>query len=122
MRLYFRGGLFWRSAAAVGTRPWAPRPDDHSVGSSSSGQEQGDPPSGQQAGLQDRNGLESALSPMMQLDEDVIEEIEATVLDVFSDEYCNKHLMYSVLELVLVRLMPELAEKGVEELWDERLS
>jgi hypothetical protein len=30
--------------------------------------------------------------------------------------------MYGVLELVLVRLMPELAEKSVTELWEERLS
>lgn len=56
------------------------------------------------------------------LDERIIAEIENDILDVFSDPYCNKHLMYSALELVLVRLMPELAEKGVVELWEERLS
>lgn len=43
------------------------------------------------------------------------------VLDLFGDEYCNKHLMYSVLELVLVRLMPELSERRVGELMAERL-
>ncbi|OAA78320.1 PXA domain protein [Akanthomyces lecanii RCEF 1005] len=43
------------------------------------------------------------------------------LLMVLNDEYCNKHLMYSVLELVLVRLMPEISEKGVGELWEERL-
>lgn len=43
------------------------------------------------------------------------------MLMVVSDEYCNKHLMYSILELILVRLMPELSERGVVELWDERL-
>lgn len=48
----------------------------------------------------------------------VVEE----VLDVFGDGYCNRHLMYGVVELVLVRLMPELAEKGVTELWEERLN
>lgn len=48
-------------------------------------------------------------------------EIE-DVLDLFGDGYCNRHLMYGVVELVLVRLMPELVEKGVGELWDERLS
>lgn len=52
----------------------------------------------------------------------IISEIEAGILDVFSDPYCNKHLMYGALELVLVRLVPELAEKGVVELWEERLS
>lgn len=43
------------------------------------------------------------------------------LLMVLNDEYCNKHLMYSVLELILVRLIPELSEKGVGELWEERL-
>ncbi|KAK2062811.1 hypothetical protein LY76DRAFT_504939 [Colletotrichum caudatum] len=52
----------------------------------------------------------------------MLTEIEEGILDVFSDEYCNKHLVYSILELILVRLMPELAEKGVAELWEERLS
>ncbi len=49
-----------------------------------------------------------------------IREVEE-VLDVFGDEYCNRHFMYGVVELVLVRLMPELAEKGVMELCEERL-
>lgn len=53
-------------------------------------------------------------------EEDMIDEVEG-ILMVLSDEYCNKHLMYGVLELVLVRLMPELAARGVEELWEERL-
>jgi hypothetical protein len=60
-----------------------------------------------------------------QLDADelrVLSEIEEVILDVFSDAYCNKHLIYGVLELVLVRLMPELAERGVIDLWEERLS
>lgn len=55
-------------------------------------------------------------------DEHIISEIETEILDVFSDAYCNKHLMYSALELILVRLMPELATTGVVELWEERLS
>lgn len=44
------------------------------------------------------------------------------VLDVFGDPYCNRHLLYGVVELAIVRLMPELAEKGVIELSEERLS
>jgi hypothetical protein len=55
-------------------------------------------------------------------DEPILGEIESSILDVFSDAYCNKHLVYAILELVLVRLMPELAEKGVVDLWDERLA
>ncbi|GAW19171.1 hypothetical protein ANO14919_086550 [Xylariales sp. No.14919] len=50
-----------------------------------------------------------------------LSEIDTGVVDIFSDAYCNKHLIYGVLELVLVRLVPELAEKGVGELWEERL-
>jgi len=52
----------------------------------------------------------------------ILGEIESGIVDVFGDAYCNKHLVYSILELVLVRLMPELAEKGVIELWEERLN
>lgn len=43
------------------------------------------------------------------------------LLAVLEDEYCNKHLMYSVLELILVRLLPELTERGVVDLQEERL-
>lgn len=50
-----------------------------------------------------------------------IEEVEQ-VLDCFGDSYCNRHLLYGIVELILVRLMPELAEKWVMELSDERLS
>lgn len=53
-------------------------------------------------------------------DDGLVDELEHLLL-VFDDAYCNKHLIYSLLELVLVRLMPELSEKGVAELWEERL-
>ncbi len=52
----------------------------------------------------------------------IVAEIEGGILDIFGDAYCNKHLMYSALELILIRLMPELAEKGIISLWEERLS
>ncbi|KAL8340321.1 hypothetical protein RB601_006422 [Gaeumannomyces tritici] len=55
-------------------------------------------------------------------DERIVAEIESGILDVFGDAYCNKHLMYAALELLLVRLMPELADRGVVDLWVERLS
>ena len=70
-------------------------------------------------------GVDHQLNPQQkQQDPDarIISEIETGILDVFSDPYCNKHLMYGALELVLVRLLPELTEKGVVELWEERLS
>lgn len=49
-----------------------------------------------------------------------VKEVE-NVLDMFGDSYCNKHLLYGVVELIVVRLLPELAEQGVEELLNERL-
>lgn len=42
-------------------------------------------------------------------------------LDVLADPYLNRAVIIRVLELVLVRLMPEMAEKGVGELLAERL-
>lgn len=66
-------------------------------------------------------GLGAALGQLDgDVEEDMVDEIEG-LLGVLGDEYCNKHLMYSVLELILVRLMPELAESSVEELLRERL-
>lgn len=66
-------------------------------------------------------GLGAALGHLDEnVEEGILDEIEG-LLGVLGDEYCNKHLMYSVLELILVRLMPELAESGVEELLQERL-
>lgn len=50
-----------------------------------------------------------------------VKEME-DVLDSFGDSYCNKHLLYGVVELIIVRLIPEMAENGVEELLQERLS
>jgi hypothetical protein len=54
------------------------------------------------------------------VEEDMVDQLDG-LLGVLSDQYCNKHLMYSVLELLLVRLMPELTESGVDELLRERL-
>ncbi|TAQ87754.1 hypothetical protein B7494_g3924 [Chlorociboria aeruginascens] len=48
-----------------------------------------------------------------------VKDIEE-ILNIFHDKYCNKHLLYGVVELIVVRLIPELAEKGVEELLEER--
>lgn len=53
-------------------------------------------------------------------EEELVDEMERLLM-VLDDEYCNKHLMYSILELILIRVMPELGEKGVAELWEERL-
>lgn len=42
-------------------------------------------------------------------------------LDVFGTSYMNKHLLYAITELIVLRVFPEMAEKGVEELMAERL-
>ena len=42
------------------------------------------------------------------------------ILDVFGDVYCNKHLIYNILELIIVRLVPELGESTPSELLSER--
>ncbi|KAI9692743.1 MAG: hypothetical protein M1820_009386 [Bogoriella megaspora] len=49
-----------------------------------------------------------------------VEEVEG-ILDVFEDTYMNKHLMYGITELLVVRCFPEMVEKGVEELLADRL-
>ncbi|EON63424.1 hypothetical protein W97_02651 [Coniosporium apollinis CBS 100218] len=54
-------------------------------------------------------------------DEDVMLEEVEEMLDVFGDVYLNKHLVFGIVELVVVRLFPELAVKGVAELMEERL-
>lgn len=50
----------------------------------------------------------------------LLSSIECDILDPFSDEYCNKHLVFSIVETVLVRLLPELSERGITELMEER--
>lgn len=52
--------------------------------------------------------------------EKVIDEVEE-MLGVLGDAYLNKHLMYNLIELFVVRLLPEMGEKGVNELMKERL-
>ncbi|KAL4974443.1 PXA domain-containing protein [Aspergillus desertorum] len=46
--------------------------------------------------------------------------IESNILDLFADEYCNKHLVYSIIETVLAKLMPELSDRGIAELVEDR--
>ncbi|MCJ1432207.1 hypothetical protein MMC27_001563 [Xylographa pallens] len=50
----------------------------------------------------------------------MLAEIEA-VLDVFGDSYMNKHLVFGIVELCVVRLMPEVGERSVRELMEARL-
>jgi hypothetical protein len=45
----------------------------------------------------------------------------AEVLEVFGDAYCNKHLVYGIVDLVVVRLMPELADEKPSLLLKRRI-
>lgn len=50
----------------------------------------------------------------------LLETIEKDLLDVFADEYCNKHLVYSIIEAVLAKVLPEMTERSVEGLMEDR--
>lgn len=41
-------------------------------------------------------------------------DVEST-LDLFADSYINKHLIVSAVDLLIVRLFPELSEEGTGE-------
>ena len=51
-----------------------------------------------------------------------IRDVEQQMLVVFESAYLNKHLLYAITELVVVRVFPEMAEKGTEALMTERLN
>lgn len=44
--------------------------------------------------------------------EDVQKQVE-DMLDVFGDSYLNKHLIVAIVDLVVVRLFPELESSGI---------
>ncbi|GFG00241.1 PXA domain protein 1 [Aspergillus udagawae] len=50
----------------------------------------------------------------------ILQAIERDILDLFADEYCNKHLIYSIIETVLVKLVPELSDHSIAELMEDR--
>jgi hypothetical protein len=52
-------------------------------------------------------------------DEEMIAQLE-DILDVFGNTYMNKHLVYNILELVVVRLVPEVEGSTPGELLCER--
>lgn len=52
--------------------------------------------------------------------EAVIGEVEG-LLCVLGDSYTNKHLIFGVLSLIILRLAPEMGQKGVGELMRERV-
>jgi hypothetical protein len=52
-------------------------------------------------------------------EDEVVRQVEE-ILDMFGDAYLNRHLVYNILELVVVRLVPELGESTPSELLSER--
>ena len=52
-------------------------------------------------------------------EDEAVRQVEE-ILDMFGDAYLNKHLVYNILELVVVRLVPELGESTPSELLSER--
>lgn len=48
-------------------------------------------------------------------DQDLMRQDVEDTLDLFADPYINKHLIISAVELIVVRLFPELGEDSVEE-------
>lgn len=53
-------------------------------------------------------------------EESAVDQIETDMLDPFDDQYLIKHLAYGLLELILVRLIPELGEQSITDLLAER--
>lgn len=51
---------------------------------------------------------------------DHLRQVEG-LLDCLDDAYLNKHLIFAIVELIVLRLVPELGERGVQALLDERL-
>lgn len=50
----------------------------------------------------------------------LLETIETDLLDLFADSYCNKHLIYSIIETVLAKVLPEMAERTIADLMEDR--
>ncbi|KAI4630219.1 hypothetical protein J4E80_001152 [Alternaria sp. BMP 0032] len=46
----------------------------------------------------------------------------ANTLDCLDDAYLNKHLVFQIVDLIVLRLFPELGEQGVKDLLEERIS
>lgn len=47
------------------------------------------------------------------------QQVEA-ILDCLEDAYLNKHLIFQILELIVLRIAPELEQQGIQDLIEER--
>lgn len=50
----------------------------------------------------------------------LLETIENDLLDIFADEYCNKHLIYAIIETILAKILPEMADRTISDLMEDR--
>lgn len=48
------------------------------------------------------------------------EQIEE-ILECLEDTYLNKHLIFQMLELIVLRLAPELEQQGIQDLMEDRI-
>lgn len=78
------------------------------------------PVSSEELGRDPRQQLDTTNTSLTLEKARLISSVEHDVLDIFADSYCNKHLIYSIVETFLVRLIPELSERGIRELMMER--
>ncbi|KAL4941475.1 PXA domain-containing protein [Aspergillus oleicola] len=104
------------------THPQSPaQSPSHQFQESGPGAKQFDPPSlsldGDNASASDPSGINGDADEEELL---LIEAVESDILDLFADEYCNKHLIYSIIETVLAKLLPELSECSIAELVEDR--
>jgi hypothetical protein len=44
------------------------------------------------------------------------------LLGCLDDTYLNKHLIFQIVELIVLRLVPELGQQGVRDLMEERMA
>ncbi|KAJ5085818.1 hypothetical protein N7532_010589 [Penicillium argentinense] len=77
-------------------------------------------PFGLASGLSEEGGRLETGEQQPELEELFLLQSIEDVLDVFADEYCNKHLIYSIIEKVLSKVLPELAERSVQDLMEDR--
>ncbi|KAJ5629231.1 hypothetical protein N7528_002888 [Penicillium herquei] len=111
-----------RRSSSQGHARTSPLPSDAKAASAMSGPEQG-PASGDAITAENdlprthELGDEAEIAPEELY---LLEMIETDLLDLLADEYCNKHLIYSILETVLAKVLPELAERSVADLMEDR--
>lgn len=122
----------WDGTCSTDNSPCLATPSPPSVAEDASWSQGADPHSPSHSAISTRPDVGSGYVPAnpLRTDEqpieidlealDLISAVETDLLDVFADEYCNKHLVYSIIEVVLSKVLPEMAERSVEDLMEDR--